>query len=373
MDWYLPGTKAGGPVRSIYSLISLIKDYFDIYVITTNFDLGCSEGYKNIESDTFIEIQNVNYYYFSKTELNVNNICSRINFIQPDLIYLNSFWSYNFSIGIVKAKRNKLLLAPLLLAPRGMMGKGALGLKPLRKNIFLLAAKIFDWYDNITFHATNEQEKKDVKAHFRYAKILTAPNVNSGTVLFTQKNKEEKHLKLFYLSRIAVVKNLLFALEILSQVPTNIHIEYDIYGNAEDKNYWQLCLTAIQNLPKNIQVNYKKELEFNEVQTTITHYHALFLLTLNENFGHSIVESLLSGCAVIISDQTPWNDLENFNAGYAIALSDKTKFVNAICMLALLNNKDYETKSKDAIKYISNKLNIEESIKQYKNLFNESI
>ncbi len=373
MDWFLPGTKAGGPVRSIYSLVSLIKEFFDIYVITSNCDLGSDEGYKTVEPNKTFEKDGVWYHYFSKAELNVPNVSKLISSIAPDLIYLNSFWSYNFSIGIVKAKRNGLIKAPILLAPRGMLGKGALGLKPLRKNVFLALAKLFNWYSDIIFHATNEQEKKDIQKRFRNARVLIAPNVNSGTVLYTPKNKEEKHLRLFYLSRIAEVKNLRFALEALNDIPADITIEYDIYGNPEDKEYWKLCENIILKLPKNIKVNYKRELQFSEVQHTITNYHGLFLPTLNENFGHSIVESLLSGCPVIISDQTPWNDLEKFNAGYAISLTDKPAFAKALVNFAMLNNKDYELKSRDSIKYISNKLNVKQSIEQYKNLFNGSI
>ncbi len=360
-------------MRSIYSLVSLIKEYYEIYVVTSNCDLGSDEGYKTITANTLFENGGANYYYFSKDQLNVPNISKLINSINPDLVYLNSFWSYNFSIGIVKAKQKKYFKAPILLAPRGMMGKGALGLKPLRKHAFLLLAKMFDWYDGVNFHATNEQEKKDIKKHFRYAKILTAPNLNSGTVHFTKKIKVQNTLRLFYLSRIAVVKNLHFALEILDQLPPDVNIEYDIYGNLEDKDYWHKCESIIKDLPKNIKVTYKKELAFNDVQTTITGYHGLFLPTLNENFGHSIVESLLCGCPVIISDQTPWNDLEKFNAGYAIDLNDRSKFIAVITAFTLMNNVDYEIKSKDAINYINSKLNIEESLKQYKNLFNESI
>jgi glycosyltransferase involved in cell wall biosynthesis len=373
MDWYLPGTKAGGPVRSIYSLVSLIKDYFEIYVVTSNCDLGSDICYKTIEPNKLIENDGVFYYYFSKSELAIPNIVNLINVIQPDLVYINSFWSYNFSIGVVKAKQENLFKASVLLAPRGMMGKGALGLKPLRKTVFIALAKLFGWYKNIVFHATNEQEKRDILKRFKNAKVLTASNVNSGTVQFTAKQKEPRHLKLFYLSRIARVKNLHFALEVLQEVASDIYIEYDIFGNLEDKEYWNECQSIIQNFGSNIKVNYKKELQFNEVQATITNYHALFMPTLNENFGHSIVESLLCGCPVIISDQTPWNDLDNFNAGYAIDLNDKSNFVIALTNMALLNTKEYEQKSKDAIKYISTKFNVEQSVKQYIDLFNATI
>ncbi len=369
----MPGTKAGGPVRSIYSLVSLIKDYFDIYVVTTNCDLGSDEAYKNIEANKLFEKEGVFYYYYSKPELHVTNVVDLINTIQPNLVYLNSFWSYTFSIGIVKAKREGLFNSSVLLAPRGMLGKGALGLKPLRKVVFLTLAKLFNWYGKIAFHATNEQEQSDIKNRFKSAKTFIASNVNSGTVKFTEKNKEVKHLKLFYLSRIARVKNLHFALEVLSELPNDLKIEYDIFGNLEDHEYWSECEAIISNLPKNIKVNYIKELQFDEVQNTITNYHALLMPTLNENFGHSIVESLLCGCPVIISDQTPWTDLEEFNAGFSLDLNNRSAFIKALINMALLNNSDFDLKSKAAIKYISSKLNIELSIKQYKNLFDESI
>ncbi len=99
----------------------------------------------------------------------------------------------------------------------------------------------------------------------------------------------------------------------------------------------------------------------------------MFLPTLNENFGHSIVESLLSGCPAIISDQTPWSDLEKNNAGYSIPLNSKEKFLQAIVAMAKLNQEEFSQKSNAANSYISNKIEVEKSINLYKNLFNEFI
>jgi len=298
---------------------------------------------------------------------------SLINNLHPDLIYINSFWSYNFSINIVRAKKNGQLNIPLLLAPRGMLSKGALGLKALKKTIFLKIARMLDWYNGVTFQATNEEEKNDILKQFKNADVLLAPNVNSGTVYSISKPKEKNHLKLFYLSRIAEVKNLHYALEVLNNIPSNYKIEYDIYGNIEDKVYWDKCREIISTLPSHITVKYRHELQFNEVQSVIVSYHALFLPTLNENFGHSIVESLLCGCPVIISDQTPWNDVNQNNVGDALPLNNKQKFVDAINDLAGLTEAQYAVKSADAIRYISGKLNITESISQFIKVFDESV
>ncbi|MCE3260615.1 MAG: glycosyltransferase [Bacteroidetes bacterium] len=373
IDWYLPGTKAGGPVRSIYSLVALLKDHFDFYIITSNKDLGSDKAYDNIEPDRLFRKEDVSYYYFSeahRTESNLHRLISEIN---PDLIYLNSLWSYDFSIGVVRAKKKGLIKAPLLLAPRGMLSTGAMGLKSLKKNFFLLVAKLAGWYRAIHFHATNEQEKNDIQKQFRNARVSIAPNLNSGSVFHVQKAKKENHLKLFFLSRIAKVKNLHFALEVLTLIKGDLTIEYDIYGNIEDKDYWASCEEIIKTLPPNIKVTYRQELQFNEVQPMISSYHVLFLPTLNENFGHSIVESLLCGCQVLISDQTPWNDVEKAGVGYAISLDNKAGFVDALRKLGALSNDEFAVRNKAAINYISDKLNIQQSVEHYKKLFNDAV
>ncbi len=373
MDWYLPGTKAGGPVRSVFSLISLLKNDFDFYVITTNQDLGSAKPYGHIKADTLFSKDNVHYYYFSKPRLSSAGMLEVLRLINPDLIYLNSFWSFNFSINIVNLKNKGLLNAPVLLAPRGMLGKGALGLKSLKKRVFLFAAKNLGWYKRIVFQATQQQEASDTRSKFRSADIRIAPNINAAAAVANKSVKHQGYVKLFFLSRVSRVKNLHFALEILKSIPQPYTVEYTIFGNLESQDYWSDCEKIIATLPKNITVTYKGELQFNEVQSTICHFHFLFLPTLNENFGHSIVESLLCGCPAIISDQTPWNDLEKNNAGYAIALSDTQKYIDAIVAAARLDQDSFLKKSSDTISYIQNKIDLQLVINQYKNIFNDII
>ncbi len=370
MHWYLPGTKAGGPVRSVFSMVSLLKDYFDFYIITTNKDLGGTVEYTEITANKLFQKDEVNYYYFTDEKMTADNVLLLLKEIDPAVIYLNSFWSFPFSINIIRLKNRKLITAPILLAPRGMLSKGALSLKSFKKNIYLTSAKLFGWYKHVYFHATNKQEATDIKARFASAKITVASNLNSGVILKNTSVKKVNGLNLFFLSRISEVKNLHFALEVLNQIPKDISVTYDIYGNIENQDYWNRCKQLIERLPENITVAYKKELAFNEVQDTIKNYNALFLPTLNENFGHSIVESLLSGCPAIISDQTPWSDLEQNNCGFALSLNNKEKFVDAIVTMARLNQEEFSQKSNAANNYISGKIEIAKSINLYKSLFN---
>lgn len=373
IDWYLPGTKAGGPVRSIYSLINLLKNDFEFYIITTNKDLGSQKEYQNIEANKLFIKDDVNYFYFDSKFLISKNMFKLLNQINPNLIYLNSFWSFNFSINIIKLRKNIFKNTPILLAPRGMLSKGALSLKSFKKNVFIILSRTLGWHKNIVFHATNALEKNDILLKYKLATIKIAPNVNAAIPLNVSKIKEANQVNLFFLSRISPVKNLHFALQVLQSIPLEYNVNYDIFGNIEVEDYWNECLKIINQLPKNITVKHKGELQFHQVQNTICNYHFLFLPTLNENFGHSIVESLLSGCPVLISDQTPWNDCGNNNAGYAIPLNNKQEFTNKLIEFLKLNQHEYNQKSNSAIEYISKKINIAENINAYKNLFYESI
>ncbi len=373
IDWYLPGSKAGGPVRSVYSLVNLLKNYFDFYIITTNKDLGSALPYSNVKANELFFKDSFHYYYFSQDQLTTENTVALIEKISPDLVYLNSFWSFPFSINVVRLKNKGLINPPILLAPRGMLGKGALGLKSFKKNIFISLARVLGSYEKIIFHATQKQEESDIRSKFKSTKILVAPNVNSSPITPNKSTKTVNHLKLFYLSRVAKVKNLHYAIEILTSVPSHYKVEYDIFGNSEETEYWNLCEELIAKLPPHISVNYKQELQFDKVQEVICNYHCLLLPTLNENYGHSIVEALLCGCPAIISDQTPWNDIHEVDAGYAIDLNDKQLFVDAIVHYAALNQEDFIVKSKKAINYISNKIDLDYIANQYKSLFNDCI
>jgi glycosyltransferase involved in cell wall biosynthesis len=370
IDWYLPGNKAGGPVKSVYSMLNVLKDEFNFFVITTNHDLGSSIPYKNVESDKWVKHNDIPVYYFSKKNLKSKNLLEVINSIQPDLIYLNSFWSYNFSLLPLRFKKTGKLKADIVLAPRGMLGKGAMSIKPLKKKLFLSLLKFVNLHSKTVFHATTTAEEEEITKLLKKAKVKIASNVNSAKLIENRTiRKESGELKLFYLSRIAKVKNLHYALDVLTKIETEGKITYDIYGSLEDKLYWKECEDIIKKLPKNIKVNYKGDLSFEQVQPMIDNYHFLFLPTLNENFGHSIYETLMSACPVIISDTTPWNGINEKDCGFAIPLKKKEEFADVIKSLVQYDQDLYVFMCQNCRIFMKEKTNNESDIKAYKELF----
>jgi glycosyltransferase involved in cell wall biosynthesis len=77
----------------------------------------------------------------------------------------------------------------------------------------------------------------------------------------------------------------------------------------------------------------------------------MLLPTRNENFGYVILEALLAGCPVILSDQTPWRDLDAKQAGWVVPLGDEAGFVRALDTLIQMDSADFHRRSTAAYHY----------------------
>ncbi len=63
-------------------------------------------------------------------------------------------------------------------------------------------------------------------------------------------------------------------------------------------------------------------------------YHALLMPSLTENFSYTVLESLQAGIPVLISDQTPWRDLQSQRVGWDLPLEDLSTWAAALEQLS---------------------------------------
>jgi len=88
------------------------------------------------------------------------------------------------------------------------------------------------------------------------------------------------------------------------------------------------------------------------------------LPTFHENYGHVIVESLIFECPVIISENTPWNNLENKGVGWDIELNQKQKWIDILRRCVTMSQTEYDTmcvKSAEYAKEINNESVVNDS------------
>jgi glycosyltransferase involved in cell wall biosynthesis len=363
IDWFLPGYKAGGPIKSVSNIINSLSDEFDFFIITSDRDLGDTAAYENEKLNQWVKKDNYSIIYLShnKREKWISNHLISVNY---NKYYFNSLFSKNFTIKPLLVL-NKLGNKNIIIAPRGMLGKGALAIKSFKKKKFLRIANLFGWYKNVTWHATNISEKQDVINNFwGKSNIKIASNISINHVSEKIITKNEDELKIVSFSRISPKKNLLYALKLLKDLN---QVSLDIYGSMEDENYWKVCTGYIKS--HNLNTQYTGEILPVNVNTVLADYHFLLFPTQHENYGHVIVEALTAGCGLIISDNTPWKNLEEKKIGWNINLSNKETFLNTLKYCTRMKQEEYNTIRNNCYKFVENEINSNKEIEDTKKLF----
>jgi glycosyltransferase involved in cell wall biosynthesis len=146
-------------------------------------------------------------------------------------------------------------------------------------------------------------------------------------------------------------KNFGWLVDNLQNIEGNLNI--DIYGPIEDKDYWVETQNSIKKLPTNIKIDYKGHIEHDKVLDKLFEYHFFILPTLGENFGHVFVEALSAGCPLIISDRTPWLQLEQKNIGWDIPLEEPEKWIDILNKCIKLEDVNYTKLSASAREFAS--------------------
>ncbi|TLX73204.1 glycosyltransferase [Labilibacter sediminis] len=324
IDWYVPGYKAGGGQRAFANMVSYLRDTFDFYVITRNTDFLETTPYEGVESEKWLQRNDGEYVYYCP-EVKVGNTLYKqlIEEVKPDYAYINGVYSWKFSILPLVILRKVGFKGKAVLGTYGMLAQTAIKIKKGKKQLFLKLARLIGLYKNVIFHATSEKEIEDIKAAFgSKAKVQMAPHLPVKELPDLRLiDKQSGDLKLISIARISPEKNTLFALQCLKKLgEVEGQIAFDLYGPIYDKLYWEECQQEIAQLPTNIKVNYKGVVDGNQVLDLFTEYHALFMPSRGENFGYVILESLMASRPVLISDQTPWRDLEKKMCGWDISL-----------------------------------------------------
>jgi glycosyltransferase involved in cell wall biosynthesis len=307
---YIPGSKYGGPISSVFNLVEALKSDIRFKIVTRDRDLGDRKSFASTSPEKWNIVKNQNIFYSQSTHKSIFKIYRLILEEKPDLIYLNSIFSLGFGVFPILAIYflRKINKPRVLVAPRSELLTSVMKPKYFRKTIYLHLIKMFGIYKGVEWQATSELERKSIETIFHPAYIHLLKNIPSNTSL-THKRQHRKlsnRLRIIFLSRISEKKNLVFLLNLLSRIKSNIIL--DIYGPIEDLKYWERCKNIIAILPDNVQCNYIDTVSKDKVSGTFSHYDLFVFPTEGENFGHVISESLSAGTPVLVSDQTPWRD-----------------------------------------------------------------
>lgn len=367
-DWYLPAYKAGGPVRSVAALVARLSEKYNFHIITSNKD-AFEEQALPVKTDMWISGNFHERIIYLSGKISRERLQKTIGSVRYDYLYINSFFSKTFSIYPLLLVRSGKLAGPVVLAPRGMLREGALAIKSTRKKIFLALSKWRGLHRDLTWHATSAQEEREIKKIYgEKARVILAPNLTLPPLSpRTGYAKRSGELRVCSVTRLVRNKKIDLAIRILRETGEG-KIVYDVYGPAEDKDYYAECL-ALAGSSANLTVNFKGDLPPQEVENALKQHHVFLLPTETENFGHAIVEAMANGCIPVISDQTPWQGLEEQGIGWDLPLNREEDFIRAIRACLSLDEGSFKSQSIRIQEFVNTRVSDPRTLLAYEQLF----
>ena len=345
---YLPGYKDGGPVRTIKNLTDWLGDEYSFRILTCDRDHGDVESYTNITVNDWNQVGRALVWYVPPGGFSSSIIQKLVE--ECDLVFITGCFS-DYSIKALILNRLGLIKKQVVIAPMGLFMPNAMKRKPFKYNSFLLAFKAFGAFKNIIWSVSSEDEKKCVKRVISSKAICCIASdlprkVKEHTV---KKTKRPGELRVFFISRISPEKNIIQSIDILKQCHSSIW--FTIYGPILNQQYWEKVEEKLLELPSNIHAAYKGNIDSEQVVETLEQEHVFLFTTIGENFSHVVHEALSAGCPCVISDQTPWQDLDKNCAGHVLPLNDNSRFVKAIESYAEMAETEFQKISDAAHDY----------------------
>lgn len=234
----------------------------------------------------------------------------------------------------------------------GSFSKGALNIKSTKKRVFFTIVKLLNLFKNVSFSVTSSIEEQELSNALKLNNrcfIARDPERTIDESISHNEFKKNEKLNVVFLSRISEKKNLIGAIDILSNVKGNI--DFKVYGNIEDKDYYDKCIKKLTILPANVSFEYMGTANSEDVPKILSEYDVFLFPTHGENFGHVISEALLAGTIPVISDTTPWLDLDKENAGFVINSGDTASFAKTIDKLYQMSREELLSISNNAREY----------------------
>lgn len=337
-SYYLPAFRAGGPIRTLANMVGALHREVDFRIFARDHDFGRTEPLPGIPLGAWCDVGGARVFYGARRDRSITRLLSLFREVRPDVVYLNSFFDPAFSILPLALRRVGLVdrRPEWVIAPRGEFSEGALGIKHAKKRAFLAAAKAIGLHEGLVWQASSELEAERIRQTMGdlAGVVLVAPNLTApvGPLGEVPRAEPGSPVAVCFVGRVSAMKNLRFAIEVASRVRGPIR--FDIFGPIEDEAYWRNCEALAAKAPDSCAIRWRGEVHPDAIRETIAPYDAFLLPTLGENFGHAIFESLAAGVPVLVSDRTPWRDLDVRGSGWVRPLESPDAFVEVLESLA---------------------------------------
>ena len=342
---FFPATFYGGPISATWDLSKkLAENGHEIYVSTTN-----ANGDKKlaVESNNFLEKQNnifVKYY----NEQIINKFSFSFFFgiwsdiKKSDIVYIQYLFHYSVLFSLLCSVIQK---KKIVVCPRGSFSVFTLNNKLSFMKLLWLNFLIKPFLNKIIWQACSYLEEGDILNKFPNANVKI---INDGVDYESFQNS-------IIVSRIELlnkftgitfnnVSTVFFSMGRLHKIKGfdvliegfNLFLEKDKYAKliiaGGDNGVGDQLRNKIKKLNLSSSVFLIGAANFEDKKLLFNNCDYFTLASEFESFGIVIAEALSCGKPVIISNRTPWKDIQMNNCGI-LADNKKISFNDAFCKI----------------------------------------
>lgn len=361
---YKPAFTYGGPTFSVSKHAEMISSLVDLQVITTTAN---GENELNVNVGVNVIVDNVNVIYFYRQTKDHSHFSFGLlkylwdNCKRYDVIHIQSWWNLVslFSVIICVVKDSKVVISP-----RGMLSNYTINSSRLKSAVHYFFK--FFLYNRFYFHLTSQYELiQTINLNTKYKFII--PNFLL-TKEYINKPIDDKN-GLLFLSRIDKKKNIEVLIKAMQYLPKQV--ELNIVGQAE-VNYFKYLKSIV---PYNAidRINWLGQIYGDRKNIIIAKSRILVLTSYDENFANIVLESLLHGTAVVISNNVGLSDFViKYNLGWVVNLNDKLEDVLNEALLDIeklnyINNNAREI----VLREFNDSILQKQYLNMYKNIIND--
>ncbi|WP_279143959.1 glycosyltransferase [Photobacterium phosphoreum] len=343
---FYPAVIYGGPIFStlyVYRELSKLDD-IDIFVSTTNTNMYSKLDVKCNEWVSFNDKFNVKYYnetIIDKLSLGlIFNTWKDIRVV--DVLHVQSIFNTPTPISLLYGV---ILRKKIILSPRGSLGSWCLENGNRFKKLWLnLLIKPF--VKKITFHATAEQEKREILNIFSNAIVEVIPNGITYSEYQKGMSISKNDILEKFTGIIDEVDKIIISVGRLQKkkgfdiLISSFQLVLQEFPNAklliagEDEGEKSNLLKLISKLKLSDSVFLIGAISGQDKIDFYTNADLFVLPSHNENFGNVYVESLAAGTPIVASKNTPWSIVEEYNCGRWV---DNTIEENYKAIIEILN------------------------------------
>ncbi len=250
------------------------------------------------------------------------------------IIHIHSLWLYPNVAAVSVASR---LGIPYVIRPAGSLMAEPQKHRSLRKRLYAALKERRHLNGAAAVHVASGIEAKSVSEFGVRAPIVTVPNGIPGARLrpmaasvSSAPTDDRTCRKVLFLGRLHPIKGLDLLARAFGKVArSRKDVHLIIAGPEGKKGYRSTVERYLRDEGVLDKTVFTGELEGERKWQAYREADVFVLPSRSENFGIAVAEAMASGIPVVVSQETPWQDVETRKAGFWVPL-DAQKFAEAI-------------------------------------------